>query len=428
VKGNGEVPVSIEAERAVLGSVLIDGHLVGISGVRSGDFYVQKHQRIWAAMEKLHSDGMAIDYLTLGNELKTRGQLEDVGGAPYVSGLTDDCPTAVNLTHYARVVKEKAHRRQILGVCMETQTKITSGDLSEIIRDLAASLKFDGVHGKYREMSPTDLMEVVEKNQYPEGGSQVETGFLNLKPYRPGRDELIIIAGRPGTGKSSLMMALAENMSMLGRPVLILSGEMSTEVCQLRRLSAITGLTFHELTNPGLNTEQWSRVANGLQTIKERPVRVLSGVFTLDSIRAQIAIDRQKRGTQAVFFDHLGKIRKPGRQRHDIEIGDITEGLASEAKHHQIPIFLLHQLSRKSEEREDRRPQLTDLRDSGRIEEDADCAWLIYRANKHDHKADDTFEIHAAKTRNGPEGVALLHYDNRYGRFWDKEGVNVGNQ
>jgi replicative DNA helicase len=422
VRGNGSAPMSLEAERAVLGSILLDDHLVGITGLESVDFYHEKHRRIWAAMLKMSKDGKAIDYLTLGDELKSRDWLEEVGGAAYISGLTDYCPTTVNLEHYSRVVKEKAHRRQILSACLETERRIGGAELADIIRDLAAALRFDGIHGKYRETTALDLMELIEKAQYHGSGTLVETGFLNMKPFRPSRDELVVIAGRPGMGKSALMLALAENMAISGKPVLVLSGEMSSDVCQIRRLSSLTGLTFHQLTNPGLTSEQWSLVANGMQIIKERPLKILSGVFTLDSIRGQIAIDKQRRNTQAVFFDHLGKVRLPAsKNRLDVEIGNVTEGLAAEAKHQQIPIFLLHQLSRKSEDRDDRRPQLTDLRDSGRIEQDADDIWLIYRENYRDKSADDTFEVNVAKTRNGPTGVSSLRYDERLGRFMDKE-------
>jgi replicative DNA helicase len=414
--------MSNEAERAVLGAVLLESDLAAITNLVEREFYRAAHQKIWSAIGRMQTAGTKVDPLTLSEELTTCGDIEAVGGRAYISGLTDDVPTTANLEHYAGIVRDKAHRRRILAACIDAQARIQRDAIADIVAGLSNVMRDGAGSGSMREMNALELMDRIEFYQY-HSDALVNMKFHGLKPYRPGRDELVVIAGRPGMGKSALMIQLAENLAELGRPVLVLSAEMSAETCQIRRLSRYTGIPYQHLTEKqSLTDAEWGRVSDALCKIKAAPIRVVSGVFSLEAIRAQIALDVAKRGTQAVFIDHLGKIRLPAsRQRLDVEIGNVTAGLADEAKHHQIPIFLLHQLSRKNEEREDKRPQVTDLRDSGRIEQDADDIWLIYRAEKYDVRADDIFEIHAAKVRNGPEGTAYLHYNKANGRFWDKE-------
>lgn len=409
---------------AVLGAGLLDKECIRrVGGLQPEDFYYQKHRLIYAVLRDMARRGEPIDYLTVEDRLRATEKLEEIGGATYLSTLTDATPTLTNVEGYAAIVSEKGRARRLIAGMHELTKRIYEGETSsEVAPDLAKLLGI-GTDGQYREYDAKEGYEDLEKYQSGEMPGLINVGFDCLDPYLPTCEELTLIAARPSIGKTALALEMAERIAERTRDgaVLFVSAEMSGQGITYRRVYYRTGVPTGRMRRKnGLYGDDHKRIADAFGEISESNMKVYAGVFRPLDVGALIRAEAIRGGIKAVFIDHLGKLRFPRKERQDIEYGDVTETLASTAKELKIPIFLLHQLNRKVEGRESKRPTLADLRDSGRIEQDADNVWLLYRDNRYDTNAGDTFEIIVAKTRDGPIGVAEARFDVATGRIGDR--------
>ncbi len=415
-------PQSVEAERAVLGAGLLDKECIRrVGGLQPEDFYYQKHRIIFTILRDMARRGEPIDYLTVEDRLRATEKLEEIGGSAYLSVLTDATPTLSNVEGYAAIVQEKGRARRLIAGSSDLIRRLYEGETSsEVAPDLAKLLGI-GTDGKYHEYDARDGFEDLQKYQSGEMPGLLDVGFDCLEPYLPTCEELIMIAARPSMGKTALAIEMAERIAKRGDAVLFISAEMSGQGITYRRVYYRTGVpTIRMRRKNGLYGDEHERIANAFGEISESKLKVYAGTFRPLDISALIRAEKIKDDIKAVFIDHLGKTKFPRKERQDVEYGDMTASLADTAKKIRVPIFLLHQLNRKVESREDKRPNLSDLRDSGRIEEDADKVWFLYRENRYNNNADDKFEIIAAKTRDGPTGVAEARFDPRTGRVGDR--------
>lgn len=411
-----------QAERSVLGAILIDNdsaHRVG--WLTPDDFDRDRHRVVYELIQGMVARSEPIDSLTIEDSLSARGLLERAGGPEYLSQLSDATPSAANIEHYARIVRERSARRRLLGKLREVANRIQIDDpLDEIAADVAASAEI-GMINSAETTSLVATLDLLEKYQ-----NGTEQGFLpiGLEPidhYAPSTDELVIVAGRPSVGKTAFAIDLSERIARNAGPVLFVSIEMSGDGINFRRLASSTGITVSSLKrHGGIDTDgQWSRVMNAFDSMKRSSFHVVSGGFTPAQLEATIRAEHARLGLRAVVIDHLGLLRYDRVERRDLEIGKCTAALARLTKDLGVCVFLLAQLNRCVETRGTQEPKVADLRDSGRIEEDADAVWLLYREGLYRADAGDEFQVIIGKNRNGPVGRAHLRFDETTGRFME---------
>lgn len=412
-------PANVEAERAILGAILLDNSVnTHLAGVEARDYYSPAHQRIYSAIQDLLSRGAVVDYLTLTERLSLSGDLRLVGGAAYLSALADSVPTVSNVMHYARIVREKAARRRLMAKMHTHLEELrTGGEMAEIAAAIAQSAEL----GLLNEPVYSDLSAAYERiAEYQSGARRgsVPTGLMSIDCYAPAPDELAVIAARPSVGKTALAVHLAEHMASAGDRVLFVSIEMAGEALHHRRLAARTGIPMRDLRRPGgMRQGDWDLVAATCEEMRQAPLHVLSGAFTAPELLATLRMERVKRDITVAVIDHLGLVTLPRKERRDLEIGQTTQDLARLSKDLGIAVYLLCQLNRQPESRESREPRLADLRDSGRIEEDADIVWLLHRESRYREQAGNEFYVIVGKNRNGPVGRAVIQFDETTGRF-----------
>ena len=415
-------PHSNEAERAVLGSGLFDKECIRrVGGLQPEDFYRQSHRLIYTLMRDMAQRNETIDYLTVEDRLRATNHLEQVGGVTYIASLTDAVPTLAGVEAYASIIAEKGRARRLIAGMNELICRLYEGQSSDEIAPDLAKLLGIGTDGKYHRYNVNDGWADLEKYQTGEMPGLLDVGFRCMEPYLPTCEELVVIAARPSVGKTALAIELAERIAARGEAVLFISAEMSGRGITFRRAYYKTGISTGKMRRRnGLSVDEYNRMADVFGKIDKSKLILYSGTFRPLDISALIRAEKSRSNIVAVFIDHLGKLRFPRKERQDIEYGDTTEMLASTSQDLQVTIFLLHQLNRDSEKRENKRPTLADLRDSGRIEQDADRVLLLHRENRYDKKVDDTFEIITAKAREGRTGVAEARFDVATGRILEK--------
>jgi replicative DNA helicase len=428
-------PQSVEMEQGVLGAVLLENEaLVRVLEVlNERDFYQEAHRWIFQAMIELFEENIPIDLLTVTERLRKRDRLEAVGGASYLTELVEMVPTAANVWHHGRIVREKA----ILRGLIQTATTIVT-DSYEDMEDVDALL--DRAEQAIFEISQRKtttgfvnintvlkgsfrhIEQLYERKELITG---VPTGFAKFDSLTAGLQaaDLIIIAGRPSMGKTALSLNIAQHVGVrVSRPVAIFSLEMSKEQLVLRMLCAEARVDSSKLRTGFLSREDWPRLTKAAGTLSEAQIHIddTPAQSSLD-IRAKARRLRAELGDLAlIVVDYLqlmrGRTRSENRQQ---EISEITRSLKALAKELQVPVIALSQLSRAVEQRQQRRPQLSDLRESGAIEQDADVVALIYRDEVYDEDSSEKgiAEIIIGKQRNGPTGVVKLHFHGMYTRF-----------
>jgi len=403
---------NIEAEKSVLGCIMLDNSSLGaMPGLESRHFSSRANAHIFAVIERMAGENEQIDQLTLADRLSVRNELESVGGIAYIGSLTDHAVTARHAKQYAEIVKERFTAREMVTrlqkVLGDLQLGCNPADMSDELADLTHITQPDNV----REVTLAEAFDDLESYQLGTRAGLVHTGFDALDRYSPAADELVIIAARPSTGKTALAIEMAERMSRR-MPILFLSLEMSGRGIHFRRISYATGLgTLVLKQKSGLSADQYNRVSDAFGRMHEnKNLHIFQGSFGLNDMVGLIRSEIARRGIGAFVVDHLGKVRLPGRLRHDIETGEITARLADLCKEHSVLGLVLHQLSRKSEDRDSKRPMMSDLRDSGRLEQDADHVWLLHRPSRYDDEAGNKLEVGIAKNRDGPIGMAELRY------------------
>jgi len=431
------LPHNLEAERSILGAILLDNDLLNqaIELLRVEDFYAGSHRLIFEQMLNLSEKGQAVDYITLTEGLSRAGQLESAGGRSFVSSLIDGVPRLTNLEFYARIVQEKATLRnlircsnQIITDCYEQEQ-----DAGTIL-DTAEKSIFDLAELKVRsglvpitEIAKETLKKIELASKQKTMVTGIATGYTKLDEMTSGLQpsDLIIVAARPSMGKTAFSLNMATHAAIKAeKSVAIFSLEMSTHQLMLRMLCSEALIDAHKLRTGFLSREDWHKIPRKLGDLSRARMFIddTAGISLLE-MRAKCRRLTAEKGLDLVVVDYLqlmsgGKSRFENRQQ---EISSISRGLKGLAKELNIPVIALSQLSRAPEQRTgDHRPQLSDLRESGSIEQDADVVAFIFREEfykKDDEDKKGIAEIIIAKQRNGPIGSVELAFIREYTRF-----------
>src|SRR5256884_938127 len=385
------LPNNLDAERSVLGAILLDNHALNpsIEHLRPEDFCLDQHRRVFTQMIALGESQQAIDLITLTEELHRRGDLEAAGGAPYLASLADGMPRVTNIEHYARIVKEKAILRNLIHATHNIQQRAFEGeDGADAILDNAESSIFALAEDRVRA-GLISIKDIVRDNFerleriFREGKSitGIPTGYIELDKLTSGLQpsELLILAARPSQGKTALALNLMENIAIRGgHPVAMFSLEMSKESLLQRLVASVAQIDAHKFRTGHLNREDWRRMTEALGTISSSPLWVDdSGSISVLEIGAKARRLKRDKGMSMLIVDYLQLITARGRfGNRQEEVASISRGLKGLAKELRIPVLVLSQLTR-APERDERGPQLSDLRESGAIEQDADVVMNI---------------------------------------------------
>lgn len=426
------LPHNLEAERSILGAILLNGEsfdeVVGI--IRSTDFFRDAHRRIFESAERLVSERSIVDLVTVKNELARRGELDECGGPAYVSALIDGVPRSTNVAHYAGIVLEYSNLRQTIYTANKLLSRAyESEDARTLVADATEELL--GLAGNVAQSEPVlvgdllpDTMERIERTHEPGRGvvTGLASGFVAVDELTAGMHpcDVTIIAARPGMGKTALALNIAKNVATTDE-VLIFSLEMSKEQLMSRLVAAEARVDSHRIrSGASLTTGEWQRIANSLGTIQELRLRIddTSGL-TVAEVRAKARKVQKEHGLALVVIDYVQLMKGRGRfEGRNQEVGSISRGVKAVAKELKVPIILLAQLNRSSEAQNGRKarpPQVSDLRESGDLEADADVIILIHRPEGD--KDEDSAELIIGKQRNGPTGVIKAVFDKACVRF-----------
>jgi replicative DNA helicase len=431
------LPHNLEAERSILGAILLDNHALdaAVEKLRAEDFFLTQHRHIFERMIQLGEKQQAIDTVTLMEDLSRSGMLESAGGVAYLSQLADGLPRVTNVQHYARIVKEKAVLRSLIFSASAIQEQaLAAGDEADIILDRAESAIFQLAEDRVRAglVGIKDLVkdgyERLEKI-FSEGRriTGLPTGYAGLDNETAGLQpsELVILAARPSMGKTALALNIAQNVALRQRePVAIFSLEMSKESLLLRLLASEARVDAHKFRTGHMNREDWAKVTTALAGLGDAPIWIDdSASSTVLEMGAKARRLKRDRGLSLMIVDYLQLVVPTGTGRNtnrQEEVSSMSRALKGLAKELKIPVIVLSQLTR-APEREERKPQLADLRESGAIEQDADVVLFINRPNfyKTDLPEEDRAkaELIIAKQRNGPTGTLNFVFLGRHTRF-----------
>lgn len=426
-------PQAIEAEVSVLGALLIEPEALAkvIEIINESSFYKKAHEKIFLAALQLFEKNEPIDIVTVSNQLQANGELEIVGGSYYLTQLVNSIPSAANVEYYAQIVQDKAIKRRLIQVCNEiSQESYEDHEEAFDIVDKAEQQIFTlrqnrGKKG-FQAISPilVQTIETIEKNANRQTGlTGIPSGFLQLDQLLAGfqNSDLVIIAGRPSMGKTALCLNFARNAAVEHRvPVGIFSLEMASYQLALRMLCSEAQVDSHKLRSGRLSADEWPKLSLKVGVLAE------AGIFIDDTpaqgvleIRAKARRLKVEHNIGMIILDYLQLAHGAGRvESRQQEISQISQSLKALAKELDIPVLALSQLSRAVEGRPDKRPMLSDLRESGAIEQDADVVMFVYRPEMYGETDQAGIaEIIVGKQRNGPVGTVKLAYRNEYLKF-----------
>jgi replicative DNA helicase len=428
------VPNNIEAEESVLGSLLIDPEALFrvASFLKPEDFYLRKNGWIYEAILTLHERRLPIDFVTLCTELEAREQLEEVGGAAYITQLVNTVPSAINVEAYGRLVEHTAVRRRLIGAAGDiVQLAYREEQVIEEVIDRAEQALFSISQRRMtRELTPIqdvvrsyyDRIEYLHAHRGEPLG--VLTGFTDLDRLLGGlqRSDLIIVAARPGVGKTSLCLSFARHAARSGKHVALFSLEMSAEQLVQRIVSAETGIDAQRLRLGELQENEWPLFVQATGVISELPV-FIDDTPSLSALQLRTKARRihAEYGLDLIVVDYLqlmtGDVRVENRVQ---EVSRMLKGLAREL---DTPVVAASQLSRAVEQRADKRPVLSDLRESGSLEQDADVVMFIYREEMYQPQTEKQHiaDVIVSKHRNGPTGAVQLFFRQQLAQFLDAE-------
>nr|WP_267963869.1 replicative DNA helicase [Testudinibacter sp. TR-2022] len=435
-------PHSIEAEQAVLGGLLLsnDQWEEVIEHVIADDFYTYGHRLIFNQMEHLARLDQPIDIITLDQALKNKGIIDDVGGFAYLAELSKNTPSAANILAYADIVREKAVLRELISTAhkiAESGYSPKGQPVKEVLDEAERKIfeiaekrngSNEGPKGVLSILDSTlDKIELLAKLKNKNGVTGVSTGFSSLDRKTAGLQpsDLIIVAARPSMGKTTFAMNLCEN-AMMGesKPVLVFSLEMPADQIMMRILASMSRVDQTKIRTGQIEDEtEWARINSTVQMFSDKPNLFIddSSGLTPTELRARARrIYREHGGLSLIMVDYLQLMRAPGYQdNRTLEIAEISRSLKALAKELQVPVVALSQLNRSLEQRADKRPVNSDLRESGSIEQDADLIMFIYRDEVYHDNSEmkNIAEIIIGKQRNGPIGKVRLMFNGRYSRF-----------
>jgi replicative DNA helicase len=436
-------PRSVEAEEAVLGSILINPDvLLEIAAfLQPQDFFVLRNAWVYAAILALHERSEAVDNLTVVNELRLQKRLDDIGGASYITFLINNTPTHIHAETYGRIVERSSIRRRLLSAATKIgQVALDEGaEIVEVI-DKAESELFAVTEKRMRRdmiSISTAASEYFDRVEYlyknPDESLGVPTGFTDLDKLLGGmqKSDLIIVAARPGMGKTSFMLSVALNAARQGRARIgVYSMEMSNEQLVQRLISAETSINSQRLRLGSLDDREWTlfteatgKLGNLMIFMDDTPA------ISVPQMRTKSRRLYREYGLDLVIVDYL-QLMSGGTGKNDNrvqEISTISRGLKELARELNVPVVAAAQLSRAVEQRQDKRPQLSDLRESGSIEQDADIVMFIYRDDMYNENSDrpNQADIIVAKHRNGPTGVVTLFFRKEVTQFTNMQKSNI---
>jgi replicative DNA helicase len=433
------LPHNLEAEKSVLGAILIQNEAFNHAAelIDSKDFFRNAHSRIFEKMIVLSERGDAIDFITLKDELSKSGELETVGGPAYIASLADGVPRSANVEYYARIVKEKATLRNLIHsankILVEAYEAEQEPDLllDEAERSIFAIAE-DRIRAGFvplRDLVQTSFAQIEKLQQQKGMITGVPTGFIDLDEMTSGLQpsDLVLVAARPSMGKTSFVLNIAQHIgTSTDMTVGFFSLEMSKEQLFMRLLTSEARIDAHRFRTGYLNEKDYGRLSHALGTLAEAKVFIddTASIGVLE-MRAKARRLKAEHGLHLLVIDYIQLMQGRGRfESRQTEIASISRSLKGLAKELNVPIVALSQLSRASETRSDHRPQLSDLRESGALEQDADVVMFIYRAEQYrdsegnpNTEEQGTAEIIIGKQRNGPIGTAKLAFIKEHTRF-----------
>ncbi|MDQ0974291.1 replicative DNA helicase [Neobacillus niacini] len=432
-------PQNIEAEQAVLGAIFLEPSALTVASeiLIPEDFYRASHQKIFNAMLKLNDEGKVVDLVTVTEELAAAKLIEDTGGVSYLSELASSVPTAANIEYYARIVEEKSLLRRLIRTATEIASDGYSREdevealLSEAEKNIlaVAQRKNAGAFHNIKDVLVRTYDNIEQMHQNAGEITGLETGFIELDRMTAGfqRNDLIIVGARPSVGKTAFALNIAQNVAhKTGENIAIFSLEMGAEQLVMRLLCAEGNIDAQRLRTGTLTDDDWGKLTMAMGSLSS------SGIFIDDTpgvrisdIRSKCRRLKQEHGLGMILIDYLQLILGSGRagENRQQEVSEISRSLKQLARELQVPVIALSQLSRGVEQRQDKRPMMSDIRESGSIEQDADIVAFLYRDDYYDKESENKniIEIIIAKQRNGPTGTVSLAFVKEYNKFVNLE-------
>ncbi len=431
-------PHNIEAEQAVLGCMLLDSDVIPTVTelIRSSDFYREDHREICEAIIDIVENAGPVDIITVAEQLQQRGTLEKVGGIDYLASITSAVPTTANARHYAKIVEEKSLLRRLIKAAQDIAgMSYDEAEEAEFVLDKAEKAIFDIIerrstqgftHIKDVLLETFSRLEELYNSKSPITG--VPTGFTDLDMKTAGlqNSDLILIAARPGMGKTAMALNIAQYAAVQKHvPVALFNLEMSKDQLVNRMLCSEVMVDSHKMRTGKLDDEDWKKIARALGPLSEAPIYIddTPGLTVMD-IRAKCRRLKLEKRLGLVVIDYLQLMRGRGRaENRQQEVSEISRSLKILAKELNVPVVTMSQLSRGPESRTDHRPMLSDLRESGAIEQDADIVMFLYRDDYYNPDSDkkNIAEVIIAKHRNGSTGTIYLKWFGQYTKFANLE-------
>jgi len=432
---SGIPPQNIEAEQAVLGSILLKADLLGgvLEIIQPQDFYKNSHCIIFEAMVDLFDKNEPQDLLTVSNHLKNNNHLEKIGGSTYLASLTSIVPVTANVNSYAKIIREKSILRKLISVntsiaarCYDEQNDIDVlvDEAEQAIFDIAGS-KGSQYFTHIKSVVPKAFATVEQLYKRKEFITGVPTGYNQIDKMTAGlqASDLVIIAARPSMGKTSFAMNIAQHAALVEKTgVAVFSLEMSKEQLVMRLLSSVGHIDSQRIRTGNMHSDDWPKLTRAVGMLSDAPIFIDdTPAISVLEMRAKMRRLAAQHDIGLIVVDYLQLMRGRNTENRTQEISDISRSLKALAKEHAIPVLALSQLNRGLESRTDKRPMMSDLRESGAIEQDADVICFIYRDEVY-NKAEDnpergTAEIIIGKQRNGPTGVVRLTFIKEFTMF-----------
>jgi len=434
-------PQNLEAEKSVLGAMLIDEDAIGLATEILDDawFYDEPHSRIYKAIVELYNARKQVDLITLSDKLKADGSLDQIGGVSYLSSIIDFVPSSANVEHYAHIVKDRGILRKLIknATHIITNSYQTTNSIEDVV-DSAEQLIFEIVDLKHRQQSVhikdlvKDSIETLDRlYQRKEHITGIPTGFSKFDYMTSGlqKSDLIIIAGRPSMGKSALAVSIAEYVGIeKDTAVAFFSLEMSKEQLVQRMLCSQARVDAHKVRSGFLAPSDWPKLTAAAGKLSESKIYIDdTPAISVMELRAKARRLKSNNNIDLIILDYLQLMRSVSKSdNRQQEISEISRSIKALARELCIPIIALSQLSRAVESRQDHRPQLSDLRESGAIEQDADVVVLLMREEYYNPTEENrgVADVIIAKQRNGPVGTVQLSFIKEYMRFENLANVD----
>lgn len=428
-------PNDINAEMSVLGSMILDKNAIDVATgiLKFDDFYNNRNAEIYKCIVSLTDRGEVIDFITLSEELTKEGKLDFVGGMEYLMELTNFVPGPTNVEAYSNIVKEKSVLRYLIRISDEIMSKSYANNSASEVLEFAES----SIYGISQNKNKGDLEKIssvleetldqINQMSLNEGGlTGITTGLTDLNKHISGlqKSDLVLLAARPAMGKTTLALNMALSAALDGKNVAIFSLEMSKLQLSQRFLSSLSLIDLQKIISGSLEEDDFEMLGNAIRILEDTPIYIDdTSSISLTELRSKTRRLSSKEGLDLVLIDYLqlmtdGSGRNENRQQ---EITNISRGLKGLAKELNCPVVALSQLSRAVESRTDKRPMLSDLRESGAIEQDADIVMMIYRDDYYNPESErpNIADLIIAKHRNGPTGTVQLYFNKKYTKFTD---------